>query len=76
MTARLRGALRNPLRCPLCFRIMGASRHGMMPFHKSMGKKCTGIGCYGGEVRGDEGHDLTAERLANGNLDGTDEGTT
>jgi hypothetical protein len=46
--------LRNPMRCPRCFRLLGASRHGIIPFHVyPLGSrtKCSGIGCYGQEDR-------------------------
>ena len=45
MTRRRRP--RNPMRCPMCFRVIGASRHGVIGWHKWAGRKCSGIGCYG-----------------------------
>jgi hypothetical protein len=47
---------RNPLRCPRCFRIVGASRHGVIGWHKDQaGRRCSGIGCYGTTVNKEKG---------------------
>jgi hypothetical protein len=38
---------RNPMRCPICFRVVGSSKHNVIGWHKWAGKKCLGTGCYG-----------------------------
>lgn len=50
---------RNPMRCPWCFRTVGATRHNVIVYHKfdegpgsnPRMRKCPGTGCYGGDVR-------------------------
>jgi hypothetical protein len=42
--------LKNPLRCHYCFKVVGCSRHNVMPFHKDAdGKRCSGTGRFAAE---------------------------
>lgn len=38
------------MRCPRCFRVVGATKHNVIGWHKSDGRKCSGIGCYGTDL--------------------------